>query len=192
VNDADKESGLPAGLRFQFGANVMLQRPDVAIYLAAISAAWATVEATLADFIEYMISEPRLTATYRSLDPLGMDLFGQFMTLNQRWGVLTAVLASRLTPDEHKRFTKPLKKMRAKLQDVADDRNEMVHAIWGIDTLDEARLIKSKPYRLMQDVVQGFEYVASGDLAKITYAIQNVREQFQQLIAEIKSRRSAP
>jgi len=190
TGDAE-EPDLP-GLRFQFGANAMLQRPDVAIYLAAVSSAWATVEATLADFIEYMISERYLTITYRTLDPLGMDLFGAFKTFNQRGGILMAVLVSRLTPDEHERFKKRLSKMRDKVQSVADARNDMVHSIWGIDTLDEFRLIRSKPYRLMQDVIQGYDYVTSEDLAKITYDIQNVRQQFQQLIVEIKNRRSAP
>lgn len=187
-----------------FGPGAMQRRPVAAIWLAEVSNAWAMVEAVLANFIEYMISEPYLTDRTRALDPLGMKLFGTFQTFNQRWGLMVAVLESRLSKDELSAIKRRLKNLRAKLTAASNKRNDLVHSIYGVEVEYEMRdgkpeysdvgdyLLKSKPYTLVEDSLRGHKPVEEDYIQSVVNGIRSARGELEEFIERVKRRKTTP
>lgn len=174
---------------FTFGADAVLMNPEVSAYLAAISNAWALVEAHLANFIEYMVSEPILTDTNRAIDPLGMELFKEYKNVNQRLDLLKTILRLRLTPDEYAEIKDELQGLRGALLAAAEKRNDYIHSIYGYSEEQPDVLQKSKPYSLMVDILNP-TFVGATTLEAVVRQISDTGETLQRFDSKVRRRKS--
>jgi hypothetical protein len=187
-----------------FGRGVLQRRPLLAMQLAEVSNAWAIIEATLAGFIAFMISEPYSMETDCKRDNLGLKLFAAFKTFNQRWGILRATLESRLAPDEWNAIQKRLKSVKHKIDVAAERRNDLIHSIYGIhvdyEQVDGAaptasddgdHLLKSKPYVLAEGV-QIFEALTYESIEHSLRTIREARDALDLFVVRIRGRKSEP
>lgn len=173
---------------FTFGANAVLKNPEVSAWLAAISNSWALVEAHLADFTAYMVSEPSLTETHRLMDPLGMELYESFKNLSQRWDLLKTVLRLRLTKEEYVEIKTEFDALRRAIFAASEKRNDYVHSIYGYSDKHPDALQKSKPYSIMVDSFSP-TLVTAETLAPVVQEISNAGEALQVFESRVRRRR---
>ena len=116
-----------------FGSGPMMTRPYHAVLIAAITNAWASIEAVHSELIEYLVSEPHLTATATARDKIGPMIFGMMQTFSQRWELTIVAIKARFTDDEYKTFLPRLDEIKALLYTASRARNRTAHSLWGGD-----------------------------------------------------------
>lgn len=173
---------------FSFGANAVLKNPEVSAWLAAISNAWALVEAHLSDFVTYMVSEPSLTDTHRLIDPLGTELYQSFKNLSQRWDLLKTVMRLRLTKDEYDAIKTDFESLRRTIFAASEKRNDYVHSIYGYSEKHPDALQKSKPYSIMVDTFNP-TLVTVEALMPVVQEISDAGEALQAFEGRVRRRR---
>jgi len=178
--------------RTMFGPEIMLNEPLISGYLAAVSNAWATIEAVAADMMAYLISEPHLTYKNLKLDPLGKALYGQLPTFRQRWAVLNRIIDTRFTEEELRQFEKRRKALNKTLQDASDVRNMLVHSIWGQREGQDGILIRSTPYLLLEESAWEPETIDADQLRQHVLDLQDARKALEQFFSDTRNRKPMP
>ena len=155
-------------ISFDFGPEAILDRPDLAAHVAAISALWNEIEARSASFLAALLGGEAKT---------GISMFFAITNDGAKRAAMDAVCSLKLQPEQNKEFQRIMKGIGERY----GDRNNAVHGAWGVSELYPDALLWSDIREAIQLHV---DMAASGD----TEVTKQARLAFQRRIQVWKER----
>jgi hypothetical protein len=129
-----------------WAAEAILQRPALAIKVAAVSAAWSMVEHDLEFFYAFLMSkwtDEVPDNEFVPTHPVALLTFSTLQTLNAKLDLLRSLGEWALTSDQASHLRDVLiPRIRAR----AKERNIVAHGVWGVDAGLPDRLILIKTF----------------------------------------------
>jgi hypothetical protein len=124
----------------RWGTIVMRSRPQLALLVVEIVAAWAETEAQLVQLLSTLL---------KSEKAVGMSMYLNVSGAEARRAMLDGAAEKSLSAEDHALYSKTMKAIRP----VRNRRNEFAHGIWGnCDELPEALLWAKAEARLAHDI----------------------------------------
>ena len=126
-----------------FSPDALALRPDLAVYIAQVSAVWARIEVSLGFQLAVMLHTEART---------GVSMYLALTGSAAQEHVLSAAAEIRLPKELKSEFARLLTTVRAR----AKERNKIVHGLWSIHPEKTNALINCSPDSLVRDTVGSF------------------------------------
>ena len=127
-----------------FTTAALAQRPDLAVRIAQVSAAWAEIQVSLGHLLAIILHTEAGT---------GVSMYLALTGSAAQEHVLSAAAETKLPKGFKSEFATLLKMVRAR----SKERNDIVHGLWSVHPKKADALINCPPDNLVRDTVNAFE-----------------------------------
>jgi hypothetical protein len=130
----------------EFRADSVRERPELAVYIAEVAAAWVEVEVSLGLLLAVILNTEART---------GVSIFLALTGSAAQEAALSAAAEARLPTELSSEFAS----LRSEYRTRAGERNRVVHGFWGVSPKFPDALIYCPPEHFVRDIAHAYSVV---------------------------------